>query len=142
YIPDGSYTETGTVTAANGSVVNHNTFSYNNASYWDSWSAQDGSSGNYTWTSSLSEYQESCQDSNGTTWTDDYHYAPGGSPASGGSFSEDYASSDGSHGHRAYDASTGITFISWDSTATGTVSGTISGDAGFVGLLNDGGLIN
>jgi hypothetical protein len=55
---------------------------------------------------------------------------------------ETYTSSDGSHGTRQYDSSTGLANISWDSSATGSLSGTSQTAAGFVGLQNDGELTN
>lgn len=76
-------------------------------------------------------------DSDGSNWTDEYQYASGGSPgAAGYSFIERYSGSDGSQGMRQYDASTGAITLSWDSTATGTLSGTTT-DSGFIGLQND-----
>jgi hypothetical protein len=144
YKPDGSYQETVVSAAANGQQINENTYSVSiNGSYSDSWASQDGSHGTYGWDTSSSEYQAAWYDNNGTNWADDYQYTAGGSPQTGGSsFFETYTSSDGSHGTRQYDSSTGLANISWDSSATGSLSGTSQTAAGFVGLQNDGELAN
>jgi hypothetical protein len=144
YNPDGSYQETVVSTAANGQQLNENRYTVSiNGSYSDSWASQDGSNGTYGWNTSSSEYQAAWFDNNGTYWTDDYQYSAGGTPQTGGSsFFETYNSSDGSHGTRQYDASTGLANISWDSSATGALSGTSQTAAGFVGLQNDGELTN
>lgn len=157
YASDGSYTQTEVDTTAagsasttvyaidaNGQVINSNTYDPSSGgSYNDSWSKDDGSSGTYWWDASTREYSDTWTDSNGTTWTDQYQYASGGSPASNGySYTETYTSSDGDSGTRQYDASTNLTTVTWDSSQTGSVTGTISGDAGFVGLTADGELTN
>jgi hypothetical protein len=57
------------------------------------------------------------------------------------SFTETYTDSNGDQGTRQFDASTGIVNLSWDSSATGTETGTTT-DSGFIGLQNDGELTN
>ena len=144
YNPDGSYQENVTSTAANGQQLNQNNYTVSlTGSYSDSWASQDGSHGTYGWDALTADYHAAWYDSNGTYWTDDYQYGSGGSPqTAGASFVETYNSSDGSHGTRQYDASTGLANISWDSSATGQVSGSSQTAAGFVGLQNDGELTN
>jgi hypothetical protein len=144
YNPDGSYQETVASIAANGQQLNQNTYTTSlDGSYSDSWVSQDGSHGTYGWDTSSSEYHAAWYDTNGIQWTDDYQYTAGGSPqTAGSSFLETYTSSDGSSGTRQYDASTGLASISWDSSATGFLSGTSQTAAGFVGLQNDGELTN
>jgi len=111
-------------------------------SYTDSWAIAGGSQGSYWWNSSTREYQENWYNSDGSSWTDDYQYAPGGGPANAGSFyTEAYTASDGSHGTRQFDSSSGITSVSWSSNATGALTGTTS-DSGFIGLQTDGELTN
>lgn len=111
-------------------------------SYVDTWSKADGSHGSYWWNASTSEYQENWYDSNGSSWTDDYRYASGGAPgATGYSFTETYSGSDGSQGSRQFDASKGTISLTWDSAATGSLSGTTT-DSGFIGLQKDGELTN
>ena len=60
----------------------------------------------------------------------------------GYSYTETYASSDGSQGTRQYDAATGLASISWDSAATGSLSGASTTAVGFVGLQSEGELTN
>ena len=112
-------------------------------SYTDDWGSSDGSYGTYWWNASTQSYVENWTDTNGTTWTDDYQYASGGSPGSTGvSFTETYNDSSGDQGTRQYNASTGVTSVTWYSAATGTTTtGTVS-DSGFIGLQNDGVLTN
>src|SRR6185437_4669655 len=135
---------TTTVSQYDGGWVSSNSYTPSpDGSYTDTWSHQDGSGGTYRWQAASLEYQQNWTDSNGTTWTDDYQYAVGGSPGSTGvSFTETYTDSAGDDGTRQYDASTGVTTLSWYSSATGaTLTGTTT-DAGFVGLQNDGALTN
>lgn len=157
YNADGSYATTDVETPAGGAPATTEVVSYNSSgnelndngftpgsdgSYYDYWSKPDGSNGSYWWNSSTAEYHESWSDVNGTTWTDDYQYASGGSPGSTGvSFTETYSDSNGDQGTRQYDATTGITAVTWDSTATGMITGTVT-DSGFIGLQNDGELTN
>jgi Ca2+-binding RTX toxin-like protein len=156
YNADGSYTKTEVVTPYGGtptttvsdytaqeSELSSNTYTLNaDGSYTDTWSKADGSYGTYWWNASTSTYEDTWNDSNGSSWTDEYQYATGGSPgASGYSFLETYNASDGSEGSRQYDATTGAITLSWDSASTGELSGSIT-DSGFVGLQNDGELTN
>jgi YD repeat-containing protein len=156
YNADGSYTDTVVATPAasaatttvygydaQGHLVSDNTYvPAADGSYTDSWFNQDASHGSYWWNSSTREYQENWYNSDGTHWTDDYQYAAGGSPGSTGySFTESYTASDGSQGTRQFDASSGVTSLSWDSALSGPLSGTTA-DAGFIGLQNDGELTN
>ena len=157
YNADGSYTTTDVETPAGGTPVTTEVISYDtsgnelndnsytpgtNGSYSDEWTKPDGSYGSYWWNSSTSQYGESWSDANGTTWTDDYQYASGGSPGSTGvSFTETYSDSAGDQGTRQYDAATGVTTVSWYSAATGTITGVVT-DSGFIGLQNDGELTN
>ena len=98
-------------------------------SYSDTWS-NSSAAGSYWWNASTEAYQESWHDSNGASWTDDYQYASGGSPGgSGVSFTETYTYSNGDQGTRQYDASTGATTLSWYSSATGTITGTVTDSA-------------
>jgi hypothetical protein len=123
YSDDGSYTATEQYTLADGS---------------------SGGSGSYWWNASTSEYQATWQNSNGTSWTDDYQFSSGGDPWSEGSlsFTETYSDSAGDVGTRHYDAATGAASVSWYSSATGeTTTGTTT-DAGFFGVTNDGELTN
>jgi hypothetical protein len=158
YNSDGSYSDTVVSTAAGASVsttevqqynaqgqlINQNVYAPSaDGSYTDSWSKPDGSSGTYWWNSSTLEYQENWTNSNGSSWTDDYQYAAGGSPGSTGvSFTETYSDSQGDQGTRQYNASSGITSISWDSSQTGAISGMSSSDSAFVGLQTNGELTN
>ena len=57
------------------------------------------------------------------------------------SFTETYSDSGGDQGTRQYDASTGVTTVTWYSAATGTITGNVT-DSGFIGLQNDGELTN
>ena len=157
YNADGSYTTTELETPVGGAPATTEVVSYDssgnelndnsytpgtNGSYSDDWTKPDGSSGGYWWNSSTQEYQASWNDSNGTTWTDDYQYASGGSPGSTGvSFTETYSDSSGDQGSRQYDASTGATTVTWYSATTGTITGTVT-DSGFIGLQNEGELTN
>lgn len=142
YHSDGSYEEAAHISGPGGVAVSQNNLSHSsNGSYGDNWSLPDGTHGNYSWMTSSLDYQASWYDSNGTSWTDEYVFAPGGSPATGGSFTETFSSSDGSHGQRTYDAISGATSLVWDSSATGHLTGQI-GATGFVGLQNDDGLTN
>jgi hypothetical protein len=128
---------------AQGSILNENTYTPGqDGSYSDTWSQADGSHGSYWWNASTSEYQESWYDSDGSSWTDQYQYASGGSPVTtGSSFVETYSASDGSQGSRQYDASTGGVALSWASASTGQLNGTTT-DSGFIGLQNDSELTN
>ena len=157
YNADGTYTGTEVSTPAGGGESNTSVHQYDaqgnqqsensyaptaDGSYSDSWSKVDGSHGSYWWNASTAEYQEAWVDSNGSSWSDDYKYAVGGSPGTTGySFVETYSASDGSHGTRQFDASTGTSSITWDSTATGSLSGTAT-DSGFIGLQHDAELTN
>ena len=157
YNADGSFTQTEIDISANGGSTativsaydsNHDLLSENTytpsagGAYTDGWDKSDGSHGSYWWNASTREYEASWYDSNGSNWTDIYQYASGGSPGSTGiSFTETYTDSAGDQGTRQYDASTGVTNLSWSSTATGTLTGTTA-DSGFVGLQNDGELTN
>jgi len=156
YNADGSYTQTTVTTSAGGAATtavtdydsNGNQLSVNvytpssDGSYTDSWQNQDGSYGGYWWNASTQQYQETWHDSNGASWTDDYQDAAGGSPGSTGvSFTETYTDSAGDQGTRQYNATTGVTSLTWDSSATGTLTGTIT-DSGFIGLQNNGELTN
>jgi len=126
-----------------GQLVSANTYTRSaNGSYTDSWYATDGSQGNYSWNESTEQYNESWFSADGTSFSDQYQYATGGSPAvSGVSYTETYAASDGSHGTRQFDGASDATNLTWYSSATGNLSGTIS-DAGFIGLQNNDGLTN
>lgn len=128
----------------NNQLLSQNSYTpQSGGSYSDSWSKADGSQGTYWWNSSIGEYLDSWVNSNGSSFTDEYQYSSGGSPgASGASFTETYSGSDGSSGTRQYDAATNVTTINWVSSQTGTISGTSSGDAGFIGLSQDGELTN
>ena len=143
--PAGGGASTTTVSQddAQGNQLSQNAYTPgSDGSYTDVWSKADGSHGSYWWNASTSEYQETWYNSDGSNWTDDYQYANGGSSgATGYSFVETYSASDGSEGTRQYNASTGAITLSWDSTATGSLSGTTS-DSGFIGLQNDGELTN
>jgi Ca2+-binding RTX toxin-like protein len=157
YNADGSYTQTLLGTPAGGGAVTTTVADYDSSgnqlsenaytpsstgSYTDNWQNQDGSYGGYWWNASTGEYQETWHDSNGASWTDDYQYAAGGSPGSSGvSFTETYTDSAGDQGVRQYNATTGITSVSWDSSTTGALTGTTT-DSGFIGLQNDGELTN
>ena len=145
YNSDGSFQETVVSTAANGALINQNAYALaaDGSSYTDTWSNQDGSHGTYSWNASTSDYQAAWYDGVGTNWSDNYQYAAGGSPQSNGySYTETYASSDGSQGTRQYDAATGLASINWDSAATGSLSGTSTTAVGFVGLQSEGELTN
>lgn len=158
YNSDGSHSDTIVSTAAGASVsttevqqfdaqgqlINQNIYTPSaDGSYTDSWSKSDGSSGTYWWNSSTLDYQENWTNSNGSSWTDDYQYAAGGSPTSTGvSFTETYSDSQGDQGTRQFNASSGITSISWDSSQTGAISGMSSSDSAFVGLQTNGELSN
>ena len=151
YNPDGSYIDTVVATAtataststtteygydAEGHLLNIYTPS-TGGSYTDSWSSEDGSHGSYWWNASTMEYQDAWYNSDGTYWTDEYQYAAGGAPSiAGSSYKETYAASDGSQGIRQFDASSGVTSLSWYSAETGPLSGTTA-DSGFIGLQND-----
>jgi Ca2+-binding RTX toxin-like protein len=157
YNVDGSLTTTEVETPAGGAPATTEVASYDssgnqsndnsftpgtNGSYTDEWYKPDGSNGSYWWNSSTDEYRAGWNDANGTSWTDDYQYASGGSPGSTGvSFTETYSDSAGDEGTRQYDAATGATTVSWYSAATGTITGTVT-DSGFIGLQNDGELTN
>jgi YD repeat-containing protein len=156
YNADGSYIQTTVSTPAGGASTtavtdydsNGNQLSENvytpssDGSYTDSWQNQDGSYGGYWWNAATQQYQETWQDSNGASWTDDYQYATGGSPGSTGvSFTETYTDSAGDQGTRQYNAATGVTSLTWDSSATGMLTGTTA-DSGFIGLQNNGELTN
>jgi YD repeat-containing protein len=156
YNADGSYVQTTVTTPVGGAATtavtdydsNGNRLSENvytpssGGSYTDSWQNQDGSYGGYWWNASTQQYQETWQDSNGANWTDDYQYAAGGSPGSTGvSFTETYTDSAGDQGTRQYNAATGVTSLTWDSSATGMLTGTTT-DSGFIGLQNNGELTN
>jgi YD repeat-containing protein len=140
--PDGSVTDSSY--NGQGQVVNTNNFVPSaNGSYTDTWSTSNGAAGEYWWNSSTYEYQDTWHNADGSSFTDTYQYASGGSPgASGYSFTETYSDSSGDTGSRTYDAATGVTTVSWDSAQTGAISGTRSGDAGFVGLTQEGELTN
>jgi len=124
-------------------AINANTYHPGtNGSYSDEWGAANGTAGNYWWDSSTLQYQQVWDNSDGSSWTDTYQYASGGSPsATGVSFTETYTDSAGDQGTRQYDAATGVTNLSWTSDATGTLSGTIT-DSGFVGLVDQGQITN
>lgn len=149
YNPDGSYIDTVVATStaststtteygydAEGHLLNIYTPS-TGGSYTDSWSSEDGSHGSYWWNASTMEYQDAWYNSDGTYWTDEYQYAAGGAPSiAGSSYKETYTASDGSQGIRQFDASSGVTSLSWYSAETGPLSGTTA-DSGFIGLQND-----
>lgn len=158
YSPDGSYVESSVLTPIGGAPLStivsqydkysellaQNSFTPSaDGSYEDDWSRADGSNGQYWWHSAGLEYQQAWANADGTSWTDEYQYAAGGSPGSTGvSFTETYTDSAGDQGSRQYNADTGVTTVSWYSSATSTnVSGAIT-DGGFVGLQNDGELTN
>jgi hypothetical protein len=128
---------------ADGNQVSENDYTPGtDESYVDNWTNVDGSHGSYWWNASTSEYKETWYNSDGSNWTDDYQYSTGGSPATSGySYLETYSGSDGSQGTRQFDASTGSTSLTWDSAATGSLSGSTT-DSGFLGLQNDGELTN
>jgi Ca2+-binding RTX toxin-like protein len=128
--------------SADGALLSDNTYTpSSDGSYTDNWNA-DGGYGSYWWNASTSEYQETWTNSDGSSWTDEYQYASGGSPATTGySFLETYSASDGSQGTRQYDASTGAVTVSWDSASTGQLSGTTT-DSGFYGLQEESELTN
>jgi Ca2+-binding RTX toxin-like protein len=140
---DGSPATT-TVTQFDGVWLSSNSYTRSpDGSYSDAWSHQGGSGGTYWWQASSFEYQQNGADSSGTTWTDDYQYAAGGSPGGTGvSFTETYTDSAGDQGTRQYDAGTGVTSLTWYSSATGTTLTGTTTDAGFVGLQNDDELTN
>jgi hypothetical protein len=158
YNSDGSSTQTEVETPASGSPVqtevsdygtdgtllNQNVYQLSTGgAYNDNWSEfQSSTSGNYWWNASTSEYSAAWTNSDGSTFTDEYQYAAGGSPGSSGvSFTETYTDSSGDSGTRQYDAATGVTSVTWYSSATGTLTGTTT-DSGFIGLQNDGELTN
>jgi hypothetical protein len=157
YNADGTYVQTTLVTPPGGGSVTTQVSDYDSSgnrvsdnsftpsaddSYLDAWEKPDGSNGNYWWNSSTLEYGAAWYNSDGSYSTDDYKYAAGGSPGgSGVSFTETYSDTNGDEGSRQYDATTGVTTLSWYSAATGTLTGTIT-DAGFIGLQNDGELTN
>jgi Ca2+-binding RTX toxin-like protein len=156
YNPDGSSVGTTLITPAGGGPIttqvsdydssgnrlSENSYTTEGGSYLDAWNKSDGSSGNYWWNASTLEYQANGYNSDGSHSTDDYQYAAGGSPGSSGvSFTETYSDSSGDQGTRQYDATTGVTTLSWYSDITGTLTGTTT-DTGFVGLQNDGELTN
>jgi Ca2+-binding RTX toxin-like protein len=120
-------------------VVSQNTYSpSSDGSYTDSWSQADGSHGTYWWNSSTGEYLDTWNNSDGSSFTDEYQYSPGGGPTvAGSSFTETYSASDGDAGTRQYNASTNTTMVTWDSSSTGLITTTSSGDTGFVGLINN-----
>jgi|GEM_PF-5576841 len=158
YSSDGSYTTTDVHTPQGGgaSTTTVDSYDQNNqllsqnsytpqvdGSYSDSWSKADGSQGTYWWNSSIGEYLDSWVNSNGSSFTDEYQYSSGGSPGViGVSFTETYSGSDGSSGTRQYDAATNVTTINWVSSQVGAISSASSGDAGFIGLSQDGELTN
>lgn len=139
----GSSTTTAYQYDAQGKQLSENSYTpATDGGYADNWEKADGSSGSFWWNASTSEYQETWYNTDGSHWTDDYQYASEGSPgATGYSFVETYGASDGSQGTREYNASTGAVTLSWDSAATGSLSGTTS-DSGFIGLQNEGELTN
>jgi hypothetical protein len=157
YNADGTFTGSEVKTPAGGGPVTTTISSYDaqahaltqntytpsaDGSYTDTWAVAGGPQGSYWWNSSTREYQENWYNSDGTQWTDNYQYAAGGSPGSTGySFTESYTASDGSHGTRQFDASSGVTSLGWDSATSGPLSGTTT-DAGFIGLQKDGELTN
>jgi Ca2+-binding RTX toxin-like protein len=136
--PDGSLSDRSYDTE--GDLVNSNNYvPYADGSYADSWSKSDGSSGTYWWSASTGEYMENWYNADGSSFTDTYQYATGGSPANSGfSFTETFTDSSGDSGSRVYDATTGTTTVSWDSTLTGPISGTSPSDSGFIGLQLNG----
>jgi hypothetical protein len=144
--PAGGGTSTTTVDDINaqGQMTNQNSYLQDaNGSYADTWSNQDGNHGIYWWNASTLEYQESWQNPDGSTFTDDYRYSSGGSPGSANvSFAETYGDSHGDQGTRQFDATTGITTVTWDSAQTGSISGTSPNDSGFIGLQLEGELTN
>ena len=157
YNADGSYTTTDVETPAGGAPATTEVVSYDSSgnklndnsytpgtdgSYSDYWQKPDGSYGSYWWDSSTTQYGESWSNADGTSWTDDYQYASGGSPGSTGvSFTETYSDSAGDQGMRQYDAATGVTTVTWYSSTAGTITGTVT-DSGFIGLQNEGELTN
>ena len=129
---------------SSGNLVSDNSYApTSDGSYTDSWDNGDGSKGGYWWNASTVGYQATWYDaSEGVQSTDVYQYSSGGSPgSSGASFVETYSDSAGDQGTRRYDASTGITSVSWYSAATGAITGTVT-DSGFIGLQNEGELTN
>jgi YD repeat-containing protein len=158
YSPDTSYVETSVATPADdsatttavydinaqGQISNENTCTPGtDGSYTDSWSKSDGSSGSYWWNASTSEYLDTWNNSDGIAFTDEYQYAPGGSPTTAGaSYTETYTESDGSTGTRQYDSTSNTTMVTWDSSDTGVITSVSTGNSGFIGLLNDGELTN
>jgi hypothetical protein len=157
YNADGSYVETvvvtpacgsGTVTTtydvnAKGKITNENAYAPGtNGSYVDTWAKQDGSFGAYWWNASTHEYLDTWHNSNGSYFVDEYQYAAGGSPsATNASFTETYSASDGSHGTRQFNATTGKTTIYYNSKSTGALSETTTA-TGFIGLQGNGELTN
>ena len=159
YNSNGSYSESDVHTSASGggeptttvqTYNSDNQFTGQNGyapqsdgSYTDVWYKTDGSQGVYWWNASTLEYQESWQNADGSTFTDDYQYAAGGSPGSTNvSFTETYSDSSGDEGTRQYNATTGVTTVTWDSPQTGSISGTTTNDSGFIGLQLQGELTN
>jgi YD repeat-containing protein len=157
YNADGSYVETTLITPSDGGAATTQVSEYDTSgarvsensltpqsggSYLDTWEKSDGSNGNYWWNASTLEYHAGWYNSDGSYSADDYQYGTGGSPGSSGvSFTETYSDNNGDQGTRQFDASTGITSLSWYSSSTGTLTGTTS-DSGFIGLQNDGELTN
>ncbi len=127
-----------------GQLTNQNIYTPSaDGSYTDTWFKQDGSQGTYWWNASTLEYQESWHNPDGSTFTDDYQYSTGGVPGSTSvSFTETYSDSHGDQGTRQFNASTGITTVTWDSAQTGSISGTNANDSGFIGLQLEGELTN
>jgi hypothetical protein len=127
----------------NGNQVSENDYTPSaDGSYTDVWTKADGSHGSYWWNASTLEYKETWYNNDGSNWTDDYQYSSGGSPGTTGySYVETYSGSDGSEGTRQFDASTGSVSLTWDSAATGSLSGSTANVA-FIGLQNDGELTN
>jgi hypothetical protein len=157
YNADGSYVQTSLSTPAAGGPVTTKVSDYDNndgllsansytpssdGSYTDQWEKSDGSAGSYWWNTSSAEYQANWHNSDGSYSTDDYQYGSGGTPGTNGvSFTETFRDSSGDHGTRQYDASTGVTSLTWYSSATGTLTGTTT-DNGFIGLQDQGELTN
>jgi hypothetical protein len=158
YNDDGSYTQTDVLTYAGdlgtsttvhdfdptGQQLSQNTYTpQSDGSYVDYWSKSDSSQGQYWWNASSLEYQDTWQNADGSSFTDDYQYASGGTPGGTGvSFTETYSDSSGDQGTRQFNASTDMTTITWNSAQTGNISEAISGDVGFVGLTTNGELTN
>jgi YD repeat-containing protein len=155
YASDGSIVQTEVVTPAGGTPtiktydydsqqIIQNSNSYTPAadgSYTDNWS-ENGAQGAYSWIASMNEYIANWADADGRSWQDEYSYANGSGPGSGGSYTETYTSSNDEQGTRQYDATSNTTTVTWETGSTAQISTSFQGDAGFMGLVNQGELTN